>query len=309
VYDGTDPVSAPDANKFRTITLTNISVQAKDTEQKIYTLKFTVNKTGANNSTVLEILNTSGVDGGASFIPNNGLFSLNPASAKLAVKDFTAQPGEEKNIVIEMTDAVNISNAVNQNIEVDMYFNGSLLEPLSSSYIKTKTFVPATKKWKLELVLPCEAKANNVLATIPVRVMLGNAKISDLELDSASIKVKSGGASFTRTNGKFTLDGICTDENGTQRLFNPYVNASIISINPNPSDGIISIEYETSEQGQTKMWVSDLLGNTVLVLLNKVPEQGIADLSFDATQLPNGVYFVIMQTPTQVFRKQIYIAR
>ncbi len=312
-YDGTllqaDPSlnpTAPDGNGFQTITLSNLSVLPQNTKQELTKIKFYVNKQGTSTQSILDIMNTTG-NGGANFNEIDALFSLNPANPKISIDTIFAVPGQETNIIIRMTDTANVNNEVNKNILMNLYFNGALLEPLSSNYILSRTFDKSTHLWKLELQLPAETSNGDILAKIPVKAMLGNDTLFAIYLDS--VRVKEGGASFTINNGLFILKGVCIDSEGKARLFDPYVNAAIKSVNPNPAENTINIEFETSEEGFTEIWISDLMGNKIESIYSGIPQQGIHQNLINITNYPNGVYFIIMKTPTQILKDKIYILK
>ena len=276
-YDGTlliaDPLlnpTPPDGNGFQTIILNNIPVIPQNNKQVIKTLKFTIKKTGTNNQSVLDIFNTNG-NGGANFNEIDGSFSLNPANPKITIDTLAAFPGEETYIIIRMSDTANVNNQINKNILMNLYFYGSLLEPLSSNYIVSRYFDKATHIWKLNLQLPAETTNGDILAKIPVKAMLGNDTLTSIYIDS--VRVKEGGANFTIKNSLFKLKGVCIDSEGKARLFNPYVNATIKSVTPNPAENMIIIEFETSEQGFTEIWISDLMGNKINNVYSGIPQQ------------------------------------
>lgn len=301
--------SAPDAQGFRTITLSNISVNPINTEQEIVEIEFLVKQTDpAVVSTPLEILNPTG-DGGAQLIPDNGLFDLNPASAIISIDSVKAQPGENFKIPIRIRDAQNISD-FNDSIKAKIRFNGTILEPRwEPDLIDKKSFDKDNGEWEITLRFPPNIN-NGILNELPVRAMLGSVTETSIAIDSLWLKV--GGANLTAEPGHFALVGLCKDgEEDSTRLFkyNPNASAQIISIKPNPNEGTATIEYETSEVAQTTLWISDILGNRVKRIASGVLERGVKTAQFEAQELPDGVYFIILQTPTQIVREKIYILR
>ncbi|MFH1050729.1 MAG: T9SS type A sorting domain-containing protein, partial [bacterium] len=161
-----------------------------------------------------------------------------------------------------------------------------------------------THKWTANYELPIAAQSGDVLAELLFNSMLGLSDTTTLSIEELTAR----GGSLTPVNGFFRGLGLCKTTD-TTRLFNPFNKPAILSMNPNPTDGMINIEYETSEKGFTKMWVSDMLGNHVYELYSGVPNPCKADVNLDGTYLSDGVYFIILQTPTQIVREKIYIMR
>ena len=310
-YDGTlleaqPPLveSAPDANGFKTISLKDLACLAQNTEQNIAALNFKVHQTGSNISTPLEILNPAG-NGGASFIANNGLFTLNPASASIYIDSTSAQPGEDFNIPIKIKYAKNLENA--ENILLDLSFNSTIIEAKNSNIIQNKKFSEDFTSCTLTLVLPVSGP-NDILGKIPCKAKLGTATESNLNIEKAWVKV--GGANISRFSSKFRLLNVCKDGNqDNYRFFDPTNKAAILALKPNPASTMVTVEYETAEKASTKMWVSNLLGSKVIELFNYIPEPGISEIDFNISQLGEGVYFIMMQTPTQLVRKKLFIIK
>ncbi|CUT05440.1 Por secretion system C-terminal sorting domain-containing protein [Candidatus Kryptobacter tengchongensis] len=60
---------------------------------------------------------------------------------------------------------------------------------------------------------------------------------------------------------------------------------------PNPFNPSATISYELPTDGFVRLSVFDVLGREVEVLVNEIKPAGFYDVSFDASNLPSGVYF------------------
>jgi photosystem II stability/assembly factor-like uncharacterized protein len=60
---------------------------------------------------------------------------------------------------------------------------------------------------------------------------------------------------------------------------------------PNPFNSSTSIEYQLAHEGEVTLTVSDLLGRTITVLVNKRQQAGFYRTSWEATTVGSGVYF------------------
>ncbi|MFC2131830.1 choice-of-anchor D domain-containing protein [Bacteroidota bacterium] len=298
-----------DTGDFKIISMSNVSVQAINGEQYAGDLFFTVVKSGTATSTPLEIILAESVDGGAQLIPNDGSFTLSAASAVISIDKVKSLASEDIEIPIRLT-AADPLPALNENIYARIRFNASMLAPTDPLSVIVRKTPPDkyTMERTVDYKLPLAPSSGDVLRKLKFHTMLGTSECTDMVIDSLWVEV--GSADLTSADGEYCTLGLCKDgSDDVTRFFNPVGRAAILSLNPNPSDGMVSVEYETSEKGWTHMWISDLLGNPVLELVNEIPEPGVADVNFDGTKLSNGVYFIIMQTPTQVVRKKMYIMR
>ena len=76
---------------------------------------------------------------------------------------------------------------------------------------------------------------------------------------------------------------------------NPWTEDSFLEAQPNPSSGRFHIAFESTHEW-IKIEVYNAIGFLVEVLVNKTIPAGRHELTFDASQLPAGAYFVRMQT-------------
>ena len=65
---------------------------------------------------------------------------------------------------------------------------------------------------------------------------------------------------------------------------------------PNPFNPITNIEFSVPKTGIVKLTVFDILGREIALLVNENLNTGTYKADFDASNLPNGVYFYKMQT-------------
>lgn len=65
---------------------------------------------------------------------------------------------------------------------------------------------------------------------------------------------------------------------------------------PNPFNPATDIRFYLNEAGLTELTIFDLLGKEVAVLVNGTLEAGLHSVSFDATELPAGVYIYRLQS-------------
>ncbi len=212
------------------------------------------------------------------------------AAALFRVSDIEAYPGEEVTAKVEMVSRQYLSFTSLKEIDLNLGYNATLLAPLDltprfispdSAYISLKYYVDTT------LGGYSPAKVRFIAG-------LGNAPDCGLVLSNAE-PVEN--VNLTLESGKFRLLGICPD--GGERLVNPNASAGILSVRPNPSDGMVSIGLSLTESGQTRLYISDILGSESKVLMSEqVNSYGVREVRSDISALPAGVYFIILETPT-----------
>jgi hypothetical protein len=150
---------------------------------------------------------------------------------------------------------------------------------------------------------------STTLAAIPFTATLGDRTETALELLSFNWLNDAGEIINYETelqNGVFTMLGIC-QEGGT-RLYDANGKAQMMMLAPHPANGIVEITFETVERGATKLMLTDVLGQQI-VLKEGNFEKGSHSFEFDVSSLASGTYILTMQTPTQVFTQQVIVGK
>jgi hypothetical protein len=112
----------------------------------------------------------------------------------------------------------------------------------------------------------------------------------------------------------------CYAENGIP-VFNPWgescdltvdvneiaANDHKISVYPNPSNGIIRLEYNSSQEKDVNIKVAGVLGNLIIDNTWHL-KNGLNDKTFDLSIVSKGLYFVIIRDGISTVRKEIIIA-
>jgi hypothetical protein len=106
--------------------------------------------------------------------------------------------------------------------------------------------------------------------------------------------------------GLFTLKGL-SDAGGT-RLF-VAESKPLLSISPNPASALASVKIETFEYGETILTIANTFGQTLKTFTKQGMEPGVYDFSAITNEMPQGIYFVTLQTPTHRITKQLQVVR
>jgi hypothetical protein len=78
---------------------------------------------------------------------------------------------------------------------------------------------------------------------------------------------------------------------GIDKKFENEESALVLLNFPNPFKDITTIRYQLNERNHTQLSVYDLYGKLVNVLVNQGQEAGMYNTQFDASNLPEGVYY------------------
>lgn len=113
------------------------------------------------------------------------------------------------------------------------------------------------------------------------------------------LTVSNGTTSMSKTReGYITVNtptGITSTGNNVPEKFALFQNY------PNPFNPTTKIRYSipsiTEKQGLVSLKVYDILGNEIAVLVNEIQSPGTYEVSFDASQIPSGVYFYKIAAP------------
>jgi hypothetical protein len=200
-----------------------------------------------------------------------------------------------------LTKDVNLLQSGASNITATLRFNSSLLYPIGSTPQGTITGKDRT----ISLDLPITPISSNILATFRFRVMLGTDTTTLLNLENPA--AVGGSASVLSTGGVFHLLGTCIS--GGARLFNPDGQVSMAHINPNPANGVIHIDIQTTEVGRTQLDILNLLGQTIATIVDGDLKPGNHTFDYNSHDLSAGSYYLVMQTPTVRRMQRIDIAR
>jgi hypothetical protein len=157
-------------------------------------------------------------------------------------------------------------------------------------------------------VMVLTSNGNNTtdtIAWVKFFVALGDSVNSSITFDT----LLSGNCpvAFSQSGGGVQLTGLC--QQGGTRLF---VNNGTLSLSqnaPNPFSSTTFITFSTIESSETRLVISNVLGQAVATLMDGKVPVGLHTVSFDASTLRSGTYYYTLQTPTQSLRKAMVIAK
>ncbi|MBI3257924.1 MAG: T9SS type A sorting domain-containing protein [Ignavibacteriae bacterium] len=225
---------------------------------------------------------------------------LKPNSAVLTVSVspliIEAVAGETVKIPLVITSSKNLTQATASSFTAEISVEPSLLVPSTG----TSTI---DNNRRIVSVSGSRKDGNDTLAIIEMKAALGTVETSSILVKSFTFT--GGKAQVTTKDGEFRLTGVCRD--GGARLYNSGSKLSL-SMQPNPASETLNISITASEVGQHRVTLTNTLGEEVGVLYNG-SIMGSQEISSSLADIPAGVYFVVLQSPSQMLVKRILISK
>jgi hypothetical protein len=161
-------------------------------------------------------------------------------------------------------------------------------------------------------MLPTPIPADSILGRIRFQATLGSTSGTLISIDSLRAIGTSGASCIifdnTALQGKFTLGGICLE--GGMRLVTKSTSSTVLAQSkPNPASDIATIDFSLLERGLTTITVYSIMGESVLQAMSERLEPGAYSLDMDISRLPSGVYFYVLQTPTDRKTRRMEVIR
>lgn len=223
------------------------------------------------------------------------------ATVELQVLDTRAKPGTIVSIPIKLAKGHNLSESGVQSLRIALHYASNTLAYRGNAV--EKKFI--NKDEHIVVVVPVLHNGDSIIARLRFFVGLSTDTLTTVFIDSGS--AVDGRAKVTGKEGVFTTDGICR-ANGT-RLFNPDGRIALLPARPNPSSGQTEIDIETVEIGLTRLSVVNVMGQTVKEIYQGSLQPGSHTVVMDVGELANGVYFLLLQTPTENVMQRMEVQR
>lgn len=222
----------------------------------------------------------------------------------IQVGDIFAESGKQVELPIKITNLSKSNKYLKlKKIRASLTFNSTMLEPLGAfvddvinRYERTITFD-----------MPFDGSIVENYHKIKFNVGLGNDTVSVFRIFNIypieDVKVK-----FISMDGSFKLVGYCSQ--GGVRLFDPISgNFSLFQNRPNPFVTTSIIEFELIERGRTSLKIYDINGELIKTVFDEYKQQGKYILNLNASDFAPGLYYYVLETPTQRFTRSMQVLR
>ncbi|MFN8362048.1 MAG: T9SS type A sorting domain-containing protein [Candidatus Kapaibacterium sp.] len=212
--------------------------------------------------------------------------------ATLSIDDICAYPGELVEIPIRLVNAERITQSQTAQFDLTLSFNASLLAPIDAGLMENSV---KNGVRSIRVRVPFVVDSFPILTRLRFYAGLGDDTVTDLRLTNYT---SIGGRVFLSDSvGHFCIKGVCTD--GSVRLYRSGELSAITSIIPQPAGDKITIDYISGEAGISTLSLVNVLGQTVATLVRGYQPAGIQRVEAELTNYNSGVYFVVLQTPTE----------
>ncbi|MGA2296920.1 MAG: DUF2341 domain-containing protein, partial [FCB group bacterium] len=128
---------------------------------------------------------------------------------------------------------------------------------------------------------------------------LGDSECTDINI--SDFKWLNGLSNVDMISGRFCLTDVCKE--GGERLFNSDGKISFEQCKPNPATDNTVIDFEVIEKARTQIYIMDILGRKVGTIFDKFTDPGKYTIQFDVSSIENGLYILVLQTPTSLLQR------
>jgi|GEM_PF-898045 len=146
-----------------------------------------------------------------------------------------------------------------------------------------------------------------VMANIDFLVRLGSVDNSPLVIDTFYWNGNND-VLILKQDGDIEVLGICK-EGDTIRTVKKSVIAGLQASYPDPANDQTLINYSLSENGFTKISLSNNLGREILVVFEGDAQSGKHSTLVDLTNISSGLYYINLITPTERFSRKLLIQK
>jgi hypothetical protein len=212
-----------------------------------------------------------------------------------------AKIGENIKIPIEIINSKFLNYAKAHNFKAYFRFNKSVINPLKDrNYTGSNSFEDIIRIDGIRI-----SDTIGIIAQPEFMVTWGDEACSAITLDSViwegAIVVDS------LIPGVICITDLC--QAGGTRLFQQNNELFLKQNRPNPFSSETEIEFSTIEQGYTRLYILDMMGQKINTLFEGESKPDIYKIKFDAGTLTSGIYFYVLQNPTQTLVKRMEIIK
>ncbi len=226
------------------------------------------------------------------------------------IPDDSSYIGETRTIklLLGTVHPTGIAQAAPTSFRARIAFSNTILTPAKEALSGTTLLTKSATTDTLDIARQWNGQTAE-LARIPMVACLGDGITTPIELLVFDWLDEKGDKIEYETqlqSGKFTVRGICTE--GGVRLYDADGQASMFMVTPHPIRSGTELRFTILEQGITTISLTDVLGRHLILAQGAYPN-GIHSVEISTNTLTNGIYLLMMQTPTQVFTQQVVIQK
>lgn len=222
---------------------------------------------------------------------------------KIELENYSGYPGDDIIVDVQLKNVIPSGlDEFTPNFKLIVEVNGTLLYPFSGKKIDQNGSI-------FSYEIEGEVGSSDVIIELPMKVGLGNAETCEINIIKLEFYDENDSLfdyDIELDSSTFTLLGVCYE--GGIRLIDPYSTPMNLSIQPNPTSSQLSVDFELFELGGAELMIYDIQGNKVFnSQVNSEP--GHVNLDLDLSNIPNGMYNLILQTQNIMATQQLMILR
>ena len=288
------------------IDLAGLPIDVNEDNQIVATVVFNVLHSETKNECDLTFSSTSSDNGKISFVETGGKFTYLRSQAIIAApEEIIASAGDYIEFELFLKNTVNVVPAIHKSISAELKFDATLLKPVGNTptgYVDSE----GMRIIQLSDISLSEWVENNPVESFSFRAMLGRKAETELIIHNAT--AENGFIKFDTSGGKFILTDICI-EGDNPRFIDPWGNTTTIRVLPNPVNETSDLIIDLLEEGQTEIFVTDILGNRIKTLFKGHTDSKGMEFQLHSSEYSTGSYIIIMKTPGDIYSRVFNIIK
>jgi len=211
------------------------------------------------------------------------------ADLKISIAIDSANVGDTIKIPIILEKATNLDTAGITGFTASLHLNSTMLKPIGKT--PGGSIVGNVRTIQIEGAV---SENSEFLYEMEFVVTLGNSECTQIIIDE--IDFIGGDYRLEKQDGVFCIKDLCK-QNGT-RLFAETYPIYLSECVPNPAADEFLISFNLIEEAQTTLTIYNLFGTKILTIFDKVATAETFSIKQDISDLTNGVYIVVLKTPS-----------
>lgn len=148
---------------------------------------------------------------------------------------------------------------------------------------------------------------SGVLAEIPALVLLGNATSTVVEF--LSFQWNDAAENRILQSVVDSSVAVVNCNAGGVRLLKQRNGNTLTALSPNPASNQASVKFGLLETGQTELFLVNVLGQSVRTFFAQEKSSGEYAETLDITGLPDGLYTLVLKTPSGILQQRIGVVK
>ena len=218
-------------------------------------------------------------------------------SVDLNMDSINANIGQGITIPISVVSEKNQKLCGYTNYEAKIKFNNTVLLPIGN-------FDNVQNDGYYQILSINGQTVNDLLKEIQFIVALGNEICSDISVDQ--IEFDCADIIINKKNGKICLNDICIAP--VARLFDATGLLYLSDNYPNPVDNKTTIKFGIIEEAYSKLYIVNSLGEIIDNII-EVDKPGDYEIQYNASLLTTGLFYIVLQTPTNKLIRKMNVIR